>query len=637
MTEGYSQNGAIDAALYSLIAIAEKEGVPDPGDGFRGFYGLGRDLRRVLFLLDEISKRQGALEAPAHGSDRETASGNEPEPALGSDSEAPPGPRTGLEFEQATHLENPTEAKPLTPTETLDEAEPKAEALDPDRDVDADETVADPERSLTTDVLDSAEQKPDAAPGLQPTTVSEIVYNSIEPDPPADNTGARSEAEDTADPQPHEPSNRPFMDKINQTATITKQTGGVPEVSPQGPAHEEVAKMPIETVTKTVYLENARINNQYEGVINVEGLKDLRLHDAGGSKLRLANDQRRLTGTPTTSGDFVILLQGLLHGKRCDVRANLAVIPDPKSLWVSRDTDPNAPFQKPNEAFASVEGDLLCVGASKRGRSHARDGSFRDDDFSLLADGPGGWHIAAVADGAGGAKFSRRGSQVAVETIMADLRPLLEYQVTPALPQFLADRAAGSDRSDGQIRAKLYESLARAAFHASKAIEKEAAANGESASSFSTTLIICAVRKVQDSWFVASFSIGDGGAAIFDIDDGSLKTLSLPDSGEFAGQTRFLQSSEFTKPEEISRRILFDVRTRFTAVALMTDGITDSKFPTDVAFADPKRWVDFWVNDLTRGVDLKRNNENMRQQFLTWLDFWSVGNHDDRTLAVLVP
>ncbi|MBB4313671.1 PP2C family serine/threonine-protein phosphatase [Roseospira marina] len=395
---------------------------------------------------------------------------------------------------------------------------------------------------------------------------------------------------------------------------------------------------PIETVKKTVYLKNARTSEAYEGAIQIDGLKGLKLEDSGGSGLTLDEGSGLLKGTPTASGDFVLRLQALLHGKRCEVAAHLAVIPDPKSLWVSKASDRNDPFWKEDEAFERTEGDLLCVAASKRGRSHAKDGTFRDDHFGLLATGPGGWHIAVVADGAGSATFSRRGSKVAVESVLSGLPKRLDKHVTPHLGKLVHAHRQGNTDATAQIKSQLYLSLADAAFDAAKDLEAEAAVRNEKVSAFSTTLIIGVVRKVEEGWFIAGFSVGDGGAAVFDVRDGSLTPLTLPDSGEFAGQTRFLQKSEFSGGfEEVAKRLFFDVRKDFTAVALMTDGISDPKFPTDAVFADGAKWIEFWRDDLTRSVDFSRTNEAMDRQFLEWLDFWSPGNHDDRTLAVLVP
>ena len=41
-------------------------------------------------------------------------------------------------------------------------------------------------------------------------------------------------------------------------------------------------------------------------------------------------------------------------------------------------------------------------------------------------------------------------------------------------------------------------------------------------------------------------------------------------------------------------------------------------------------------NDLREnGVELTDDNEASKEQLLNWLDFWSPGNHDDRTIAIL--
>jgi hypothetical protein len=60
-------------------------------------------------------------------------------------------------------------------------------------------------------------------------------------------------------------------------------------------------------------------------------------------------------------------------------------------------------------------------------------GAFRDDDYALHADPNSGWHVLAVADGAGSAQYSRRGSQLAVQT---------------SVP-FVAQQLASSPRFDG--------------------------------------------------------------------------------------------------------------------------------------------------------------------------------------------
>ncbi|AWU95276.1 PP2C family serine/threonine-protein phosphatase [Azospirillum ramasamyi] len=587
MSDGFKFSPLILVAMKDLADIVTQSNVPDPGDGYRDFIGLPAEYRRILFVLDRIASHSRRKRI----ADRAAVIERTAAPQSSSDSQSPARPQASTA--KAADEPGPASmfgARKYVPSEEFDEPTPPSKV------------------PMTSDPQIPSD--PGHAAG--PTTNSTDGGSVLPPVPPSA--------------------------PLPAPAAPVPQPGGVPAVPAHSAASENIAVTPIETVKKSVYLKNAKANEEYKGAVEIDGMKGLKLEDAGGSGLTFDEASNLLNGTPTVSGDFVIRLQGLLHGKRAEVVANLAVIPDPKSLWVNKDSDRSAPFWKPDEDFDQKEGDLLCVAASKRGRSHAKDGTFRDDDFGLWANGPGGWHVAVVADGAGSAKFSRRGSKVAVDSVLRELPLMLEDHVTPHLPKLVPAYLQGTPGAAVQIRSQLYQSLATAAFNAAKAIEEEAAAHGEKASAFSTTLIVGVVRKVPEGWFIAGFSVGDGGAAVLDVRDGSLTTLTLPDSGEFAGQTRFLHKSEFSGGfDDVGKRIFFDVRKDFTAITLMTDGISDPKFPTDSAFGDPSRWVEFWNGDLTKAVDLSRTNGELKNQFLEWLDFWSPGNHDDRTLAVLVP
>lgn len=400
---------------------------------------------------------------------------------------------------------------------------------------------------------------------------------------------------------------------------------------------ERVEKNPVETIKRSIYLKNAKVNEPYSEIIDIPDLSKLRLIDDGGTGLCLDEEVNSLSGWPSASGDFVVRINGLLAGRLCELHANLAVIPDPRSLWISKPHDPTAPFAKDDEDSAISRGDLFCVAASKRGRSHAREGLFRDDDFALWTGGAGGWNIAVVADGAGSAKYSRRGSQLAVRTIVRDLPQLLDEHLSGQIDGLATEHLNGVEGAAGRIKTQLYLTLAKAAFNAAMAISVEAEKVEDRASAFSTTLVLTVARRVSQGWFIAGFSIGDGGAAVFDLPSKTVVPLTLADSGEFAGQTRFLQRSEFNNGDEVAKRLFFDVRDSFTAVLAMTDGITDPKFPTDSAFASSDIWRDFWETELSRSVVLSRDNPSIEQELLSWLDFWSPGNHDDRTIAIMFP
>lgn len=391
----------------------------------------------------------------------------------------------------------------------------------------------------------------------------------------------------------------------------------------------------------SINLTNASVGQPYEHVVPISGWRNAQVEGGHGSDIdvTIEGETVRFGGIPHRHGSFEIRVSGLLEDTPVEMKARLWVNPDPRSLWRNEPSNQQAPYAKPDEAFAICDGPLFGAGASKRGRSHAHEGLFRDDDFGLSKQTPSGWQIAVVADGAGSAPVSRRGSQLAVETILERLPPLLDDLLGPArIEHLVAELRAGKEDAARNIALALHDTIVESARQAALAIEREAEEKKRSAGDFSTTLIVCIARRVSAGWFFAGFSIGDGGAAVLDAEGGTVKVLAAPDSGEFAGQTKFLHSSEFEGGNDaLAERVFFDVRDRFSALFVMTDGITDPKLPTESAYTDAGQWRSFWQDDLGKRVDFRQDNAELKNQLLGWLDFWSPGNHDDRTLVVLVP
>ena len=180
---------------------------------------------------------------------------------------------------------------------------------------------------------------------------------------------------------------------------------------------------------------------------------------------------------------------------------------------------------------------------------------------------------------------------------------------------------------------KIHEILFKAATEAHRAIVKKVDECSEPAvlKDFSTTLLLAVCRKFSFGWFVASFGVGDGAIAIYDKNADSIKLLNEPDGGEYAGQTRFLTMESIFRDRT---RIKMSIVPDFTALMLMTDGISDPFFETDANIAKKEKWDELWKN-LANEVDFSDDNENSKNQLLKWLDFWSPGNHDDRTIAIL--
>jgi len=686
---------SVEAAMKVLFEALRAEGVSPIEDGYAGITGLSAEQRLLLAGLEHVSS---AAKAPAGKDpvdpdtpvlDAAATPGPGGTGADPSENFAPQWPQVpeGAEFTPAPPDEPSLISEDTVLTDPFRTAE-ELPQVDPDTPVlgAADTTGTDPSEDFAPQVPEAPEgAEVPPGPAAEPNLISEsptitepfgAAYEipHVDPEPnrlktdPSETSSedssleerdpcragdategmdagavAASPIQDNAaeakrglDPVPY--AQQSVNPAVVENQVEVPQAGGVPMMPAGASTQGDATVTPMETVKKTVYLKNARVNEPYVGLIEVPGLLGVRLLDDGGTGLRLDEETGTLSGQLTVSGDFIIRIQGLLAGRRCDVHASLAVIPDPRSLWISKPHDPTAPFAKDDVDAGISRGDLLCVAASKRGRSHAREGLFRDDDFALWTGGADGWNIAVVADGAGSAKYSRRGSQIAVRTIVRDLPQLLDEHLTGQIDGLVAEHLKGVEGSDGRIKTQLYLSLATAAFNAAKAIGDEATKVDERAAAFSTTLVMSVARKGPHGWFIAGFAIGDGGAAIFDLPSRTVIPLSLADSGEFAGQTRFLQKSEFAVGyEEVAKRVFFNIRDSFTAVVAMTDGITDPKFPTDSAFESSDVWCSFWETDLSQSVLLDRDNPAIERELLAWLDFWSPGNHDDRTIAVMLP
>ena len=71
----------------------------------------------------------------------------------------------------------------------------------------------------------------------------------------------------------------------------------------------------------------------------------------------------------------------------------------------------------------------------------------------------------------------------------------------------------------------------------------------------------------------------------------------------------------------------------------MTDGIYDPKFVTENKLEDLDTWNIFLKdldgnNEDSAKVNFEDDSE-IEKQLLNWMDFWSKGNHDDRTLVII--
>lgn len=146
---------------------------------------------------------------------------------------------------------------------------------------------------------------------------------------------------------------------------------------------------------------------------------------------------------------------------------------------------------------------------------------------------------------------------------------------------------AESTKYIGAYFAKLFHNAAQLTINN---IKNEAIHVDQPIKSFSTTLLATASMRVGDELFAASFWMGDGAIAVYGP-AGKVRLLGVPDSGEYAGQTRFLDESEIND-NDFNRRIGIGKWPEITHLILMTDGVSDPIFETDNGLKDPQRWDD---------------------------------------------
>ena len=344
---------------------------------------------------------------------------------------------------------------------------------------------------------------------------------------------------------------------------------------------------------------------------------------------------------PTQAGEHFLKLE-LKHPEHTNHPSLLKSIavtvnPDPDSLWQNKPSDPSVPYYKSDtDCKELVTPFARIIAASQRGRSHAHEGSCRDDDFRVRYDEKTGWHLLTTADGAGSAKFSRQGSLIACETALAHMGDWLakeETTLNSAVENFLSS----PERDKKHLQSPAYGWLGGAAFEALKAIKAEAEQRDPPATvrDFHTTLLLAVAKSTPDGWLMLTFSVGDGGIAAVSA-DGEPVGLCTPDSGDFSGQTVFLTGPAVLRSgEDVLNRLHVQLLPELSALYLMTDGITDPKFPTEASFTNKETWSSF-LTELAEKVNLGSDGDGAESRLLSWLGFRSPGNHDDRTIVLLI-
>ncbi len=403
---------------------------------------------------------------------------------------------------------------------------------------------------------------------------------------------------------------------------------------------------------QSVLLPNGTVNKNYESKIDFEklGWNDIIYCELNGmedSGLEFNSDEDLLFGNPLISGDLKFKFLFRVEGEAEDSILNektitIIINPDPKSLWKDIESDKDdAYWKEDNVATASTFLDKNIVIASKRGRSHANVGSFRDDDFAYKNIKETGWNVLAVSDGAGSAKLSRQGSKMACELVISYFE---ENFTEENIKEFEENLQIHHNKTDEETSKKIshfvYDNLSKAAWSVHKELEKFAIKLEIPIKDLHATLIFTLVKKFDFGYAILTFGVGDCPIGLLNKDVTEIKLMNWLDVGEFGGGTRFITMPEIFQSDKLPTRFGLKLVDDFSYLMLMTDGIYDPKFVVESNLEKIEKWKEF-LEDLQGNnedkckVDFNKDNTEISNQLSAWMDFWNPGNHDDRTLAII--
>jgi hypothetical protein len=253
--------------------------------------------------------------------------------------------------------------------------------------------------------------------------------------------------------------------------------------------------------------------------------------------------------------------------------------------------------------------------ASRRGRVHAHRGEHREDAGALLRFSGG--FVAAVADGAGSAPWSRLGSAIAVDVITHALRDALHHGQAPA--------------------AALPAALTSAAANAHEAMRRFAERAALPPKALRCTLLVVTVHAGQ----IGVLQVGDGAMAL-KRRDGTLVHPHAAATGDFSGEVaHFLPDDGALEVLQQSAAVYHAAD--IEAALLATDGVEDPWYPftrhagtlfdvlmrgSENAAVLPTGLALSWTDSVTNAADPVH-------ALAEWLAFEKRGENDDRTLCLI--
>ncbi len=295
---------------------------------------------------------------------------------------------------------------------------------------------------------------------------------------------------------------------------------------------------------------------------------------------------------------------GILQ-KLAEAQPALPPIKTAPARWRHLPSNPEDTHYFPEEYTLSMDGvaGYRMVAASHRGKTHAHQGTFRED--AVAVGSTAYWNVMAVGDGAGTADLARVGSNMAVARAVEAMK-----EAMPAAP-------AAED-----VGRAIWAGL-RSAYHAIKAFATD---NGVAVGDLSTTLQLLIHWPQQTGCLLGVAHIGDG-IVTAETRDGQYYLLTEPDTDpDDSSRTLFLTSGPLKQWMERTKVYQFDEP--LDIVCLMTDGLS----------GDLEPYAELLHTNLFEALRSRVLCYPMRQReqaLLSLISYDRRGSFDDRTLAVL--
>jgi len=399
--------------------------------------------------------------------------------------------------------------------------------------------------------------------------------------------------------------------------------------------------------SKTGVLPLARTGHAYRTLIGYEFLSAgdavcwlIGLENTG---LSFYPDKNMIAGMPGNSGDFDILICIRRFDRETQMEQYRTLtlkltIEDDFNLQFE-DVDEDDPYWKPDEDTKAIQVNFSkrdrlkkdMAAASLRGLKHYKGGKIREDDFCIRYDRENRWYVLAVADGSSRAMYSRRGSKIACENSVNHCLEQLSDQSQTLRNITVAYRRKKKESIIRELSERLFDIIASSVTYAHEDIVAEAKRLNNRLDDYETTLLMCVCKKFEFGWLIGSFAAGDGAICLFDKENWYANLLG---GIENDSENIFLTAPEVVQPIELENRIRFSVVEDFTALIVMTRGVSVPKFGSANNLPCFELWNKLW-NDISSQLDFTGKIERIGEQLLKWLGFWAPGKYDDRTIAAV--